>query len=165
MKGHIEQVGSVTASRAGATGAALVVMMAVATVCCAGEIKGHDWPCTFLTQTIPDLEMPVYMDVAEVYSFVIVASAVRLEQVDEETFSGCSQLVAICTFNLTLTCTIEPTGVVPGDYSCSVDPADIDAPFGTATLCAEVRNVRLDSLPAPNKALTVAMIRIRVTPR
>jgi len=165
MKGHFERVTSVTACRAKAAGVVLVVIMALATACSALEIKGHDWPCTFLEQTIPDLEMPVVMDIEGVYRFFIGAAFVKLEQVGEGTYKGCSPLLVICTFDLTMTCSIEPTGVVPGDYSCSIDPPEISPPFGMATLCAEVSNARLDNLPAGRKSLLVAMIKIRVTPK
>ncbi len=165
MKGHSERGTSITACHAATAGAVLAVMMAVAMACSAGEIKTHDWPCVFVEQTIPDLEIPVVMDVVGVYKFLLGASAVRLERVDEGTYRGCSPLIVMCTFDLTVTCSIEPTGVVPGEYSCSVDPPDISPPFGMATLCAEVKNARLDNLPAGKKSLLVAMIKIRVTPR
>ncbi len=164
MKGHLERGASITAHFAATAGAVLLSMMAIAT-CSAQEIKGHDWPCVFTNQEIPDLEIPVVMDVVEVYKFLAGASSVRLERVDEDTYRGCSSLVVICTFDLTIDCTIEPTGVVPGDYSCSVDPPEISAPYGVATLCAEVKNARFDNLPAGKKVLQVAVIKIRVTPK
>jgi hypothetical protein len=165
MKGHFERVTSVTAWRAQAAGVVLVVMMAGAMACSAGEIKGHDWPCTFVRQKIPDLEMPVVMDVENVYSFIIGSVTVKLERVAEGTYRGCSPLPVTCTFDLTLACSIEPTGVVPGEYSCSIDPAEIDAPGAVPTLCAEVTNARLAAAPAGKKSVRVATIRIRVTPR
>ena len=165
MKGHFERVTSVTACRAQAAGVVLAVMMAATTVCRAGEIKTHDWPCNFSLLTITDLEIPVVMDIEKVYRFLITGAAVKLERVDEGTYKGCSTLVVTCTFDLTMSCSIEPTGIVPGEYSCSIDPPEISAPLGTATLCAEVTNARLDDLPAGQKSLLVAVIKIRVTPR
>ena len=164
MKGHFGRVTGVRAHHA-AAGVALVLVTALEGARGAGEIKVHDWPCAFLKQTIPMLEIPVVMDVVEVYRFFVGAGTVRLEPVGGGTYRGCSPLTVTCTFDLTLTCSIEPTGVVPGEYSCSIDSPQIDAPFGVATLCAEVRNARLDNLPAGKKVLQVAVIRIRVTPR
>ena len=165
MKGHFERVTSVTACRAEAAGVVLVVMMAVTMACSAAEIKGHTWPCSFVRQTIPDLQIPVVMEVEQVFSFHIGPAVVILDRVSEGTYRGCSPLPVICSFDLTMACSIEPTGVVPGEYSCSIDPPEISAPMGMATLCAEVTNARLDDLPAGKKSLLVAMIKIRVTPR
>jgi hypothetical protein len=165
MKGHFERVTSAMACRAEAAGVVLAVIAAVTTACRAGEIKGHDWPCGFVRLTITDLEMPVVMDVENVYSFLIGSVTVKLERVEEGTYRGCSPLPVICTFDLTMTCSIEPTGVVPGEYSCSIEPPEISAPGGVATLCAEVTNARLDAAPAGKKSIRVATIRIRVTPR
>ncbi len=165
MTGHIERGTWVTACRAEAAGVVLAGMMAVTMTCRAGEIKAHDWPCAFSVQTIPDLEIPVVMDVVGVYRFFVGAQAIRLERVGEGLYKGCSPLMVMSTFDLTITCSIEPTGVVPGEYSCSVDPPEISAPLGVATLCAEVTNAQLGNLPAGKMSLLVAMIKIRVTPK
>jgi hypothetical protein len=139
--------------------------MTLAMACSAGEIKGHDWPCAFSKLTLSDLHIRVVMDVEQVYQFFIAAPAVRLERVSEGTYTGSSTLTVTCTFDLTMTCSIEPTGVVPGDYSCSVNPAEISAPGGAATLTAELRNAQLGNLPAGKKSLVVARIKICVAPK
>jgi hypothetical protein len=165
MKGHTRRASAFAACRADAAGVILAIILALATICGAGEIKQHEWPCAFLAQTIPDLQIPVVMDVEKVYRFFVFGGAIRLTKVDETTYKGCTTLMVSCTFDLTLTCTIEPTRIVPGDYSCSIDAPDIIAPFGTAKLCAEVQNARVDSLPAGRTSVTVAIIRVRVTPK
>lgn len=165
MKGLLKQATPWRFRRAPAAGGSLAIILALAAVCGAGEIQKRDWPCNFKAQTIPILEVPVVMDLEVVYAFTIFGDAIRLQRVDERTYRGCTTLMVSCTFDLTLFCTIEPTGAMPGDYSCSIDTPEISAPFGTAQLCAEVRNARLDNLPADRKALRVATIKIRVLPK
>ncbi len=144
---------------------ALAVTLAMAMACSAQEIKVHDWPCAFSRLTITDLEIPVFMDIEKVYSFFAMPATIRLEEVDEGTYSGCSPLVVMANFDLTVTSSIEPTGVVPGEYSCSIDPPEIIAPLSTVTVCAEVKNAQLDNLPAGRRLLTVAVIKVRVAPK
>jgi hypothetical protein len=55
--------------------------------------------------------------------------------------------------------------VVPGNYSCSVSPANIDAPGGTLTACAKITDADLSKVPGGTKGVHVANVTIRVVPR
>jgi hypothetical protein len=58
--------------------------------------------------------------------------------------------------DLRLSCSITPTGAVPGTYSCSITGADIRAPGGHADVCARLTDANLLGRP---------VVTIRVVPR
>jgi hypothetical protein len=60
---------------------------------------------------------------------------------------------------------MDGSAVVPGDYSCSVSPANIDAPGGTLTVCARITNADLSRVPGGTKNVHVANVTVRVIPR
>jgi len=55
--------------------------------------------------------------------------------------------------------------VVPGDYSCSVSPANIDAPGGTLTVCAKIAKADLSKVPGGSKGVHVGNVTVKVVPR
>lgn len=129
-----------------------------------GEIKIHEWPCKFIPQEVTAI--PVVMDVG----FWIEIKdqdklKIKLSQVSIHEFTGCTDIVIESNFNLRLSCAITPTGAVPGKWSCSVSPADIDAPGGTATVCATVKEADLSKTPGGSKNVLVATVSVRVIPR
>jgi len=162
MKGHFRRAIPPAARRAGAAGVVLGVVMVVAMTCGAGEIKRDQWPCAFVEKRIPDLKIPVVMDVPKIDSFSISGGSILLKRVSEGTYQGCCTLSVTCTFDLVLDCSIVPTGIVPGDYSCSIDHPEISPPHGTAKVCAEVHNAQTNNLPLSN-SVTVANIKVRLT--
>ena len=132
----------------------------------AGELKIHEWPVQFIPQEIPGLEIPVVMDVGY---YVAIKDQdklrIKLQQISITEYEGCTDMVLETNFNLALSCTINPTGAVGGTYSCSVSPADIDAPGGTTTVCAKLKNANLIDVPGGTKEVEVATVKIWVVPR
>jgi hypothetical protein len=132
----------------------------------AGEIKIHEWPVQFIPQEIPGLEIPVLMDVG---FFVAVKDQdklrIKLQQISITEYEGCTDMVLETNFNLTLSCQITPNGLVGGTYSCSISPADINAPGGTTTVCAKLKNANLVDTPGGTKDVKVATVKILVVPR
>jgi hypothetical protein len=86
-------------------------------------------------------------------------------QIDIHTYEGCTDLQVVTNFNLTLSCSITPTGAIAGQYSATIDGADIDVPGGTATVCAKLKNADLSGKPGGTKNVQVATVTIKVVPR
>ena len=145
---------------------AVVVVVSLAAAAQGGEIKIHEWPCVFIPQEICGLEIPVVMDVGY---WVHVKDQdklkIKLQQKSIHEYEGCTDMVVETNFNLSMSCTITPTGAVGGKYSCSVNPPDIDAPGGTTTLCAKLKSANLGDQPGGKKNVKVATIKIWVVPR
>jgi hypothetical protein len=147
---------------------AAVVLMAV--VAQAGEIKFHEWPTAPIPQEITTI--PVVMDIG---FWVRIKDQnnlrIKLNQDAIHTYSGCTNAVVETNTCLTFSCSIArvnaPGGgaVVPGNYSCSVSPANIDAPGGTLTVCARITDADLSRVPGGTKNVHVANVTVRVVPR
>lgn len=132
----------------------------------AGQLKIHEWPVQYIPQEIPGLEIPILMDVG---FYVAIKDQdklrIKLQQVNIREYEGCTDMVLETNFNLTLSCTITPNGAVGGTYSCSISPADINAPGGTTTVCAKLKNATLVDVPGGSKNVKVATVKILVVPR
>jgi hypothetical protein len=143
---------------------AVAAVAVLASIAPAGEIKLHNWPCQFIPQEIA--EIPVVMDVG---FWVRIKDQdklkIKLNQVDIHTYEGCTTMTVQCNFDLTLSCSISATGAVGGKYSCSVSPADINAPGGTADVCAKLKEANLGDQPGGSKNVKVATVTIKVVPR
>jgi len=130
----------------------------------AGEIKFHEWPVAFIPQEVTTI--PVLMDVG---FYILIRDQdqlkIRLKQTTIKDYDGCTDMVIVSNFDLTLSCSISSTGKVPGDYSCSVSPANIDSPGGTTTVCAKLTNANLGLVPGGTKDVHVANVTIKVVPR
>jgi hypothetical protein len=146
---------------------AAVVLMAVFAQ--AGEIKYHEWPCAPVAQEITTI--PVVMDIG---FWVRIKDQdklkITLSQNSIHSYSGCTSMTVETNSCLTFSCsiskvTVDGSAVVPGDYSCSVSPANIDAPGGTLTACATITNADLSRVPGGTKGVHVANVTIRVVPR
>lgn len=141
---------------------ALTLTVILASVVYGGEIKVHHWPTAFISQEVCDI--PVMMDVQGLWVCRAFAASVKLLPVaGVGNFEGCSTVLVQCNFNLTLTCSIIPTGVVQGTFAASLSETDIDAPGGTTELCVTLT----DAPPAgqPGRNLRVAVVKLTVSPR
>jgi len=135
----------------------------------AGEIKYHEWPCAPIAQEITTI--PVVMDVGY---WVRIKDQdklkITLSQNSIHSYSGCTNATVETNSCLTFSCSIAKVSkdgsvVVPGDYGCSVSPANIDAPGGTLTVCATLNNADLGKVPGGSKGVHVANVTIKVVPR
>ena len=136
----------------------------LATTAQAGEIKIHDWPCEFIFQELSTI--PVVMDVG--YWVRIKDQSklkIKLQQKSIHEYEGCTDMKVECNLNVSLSCSISATGAVPGQYSASLNPADIDTPGGTVTVCAKLKNADLSKTPGGSKNVHVATVTIKVKPR
>ena len=146
---------------------AAVALLAVAVQ--AGEIKYHEWPCTPTPQEITTI--PVVMDVG--YWVKIPDQdklKIELKQDAIHDYSGCTNATVETNSCLTFSCSISKISqdgnvVVPGDYSCSVSPANLDAPGGTLTVCAKIAKADLSKVPGGTKGVHVANVTVKVVPR
>jgi hypothetical protein len=148
---------------------AVAVMVLMAVVAQAGEIKYHEWPCAPIAQEITTI--PVVMDVGYWVRIKDQGSLkITLSQDSIHSYSGCTSMTVETNSCLTFSCSIAKVSkdgqvVVPGDYSCSVSPANIDAPGGSLTVCARISNADLSKVPGGSKGVHVANVTIRVVPR
>ncbi len=139
---------------------AVVVLAAAAS---GGELKGQVWPVDFVPQEIVDI--PVVMDVGYWVYIVNQNDIIKLRQVSIHRYEGCLDLEVHCNFNLTLSCSVAATGAIGGQYSCSLEGADIDVPGGISTVCAQLENAELSGRPGGSRNVHVATVTIRVVPR
>jgi len=141
---------------------AAVALLAVAAQ--AGEIKIHEWPCEFIFQEVA--QIPVVMDVG---FWVKIKDQdklkIKLSQKSIHEYEGCTDINVECNFNITMSCSISATGAVPGSYSCSINPASLSAPGGTATVCAKLKDADLSKTPGGSKGVHVATVTIKVKPK
>jgi hypothetical protein len=146
---------------------AVGVLMAVGAQ--AGEIKYHEWPCAPVPQEITTI--PVTMDIG--YWIRIKDQGdlvIKMAQQAIHTYFGCVNAVVETNTCLTFSCSIasvtrDGAAVVPGTYSCTVDPADIDAPGGTISVCARLTDADLSRVAGGTKNVHVANVTLRVVPR
>jgi hypothetical protein len=134
------------------------------TTATAGELQLDVWPVQFIPQEIT--EIPVVMDIG---FFVAIDNQedlrIKLRQVSINEYEGCTDVSLRTNFNLTLSCRITPTEVIDGEYSCSVSPADIDSPGGTASVCAKLENADLVDVAGGTRDVKVATVTLLVVPR
>jgi hypothetical protein len=110
-------------------------------------------------------EIPVVVDVGHWIAFTNHDDTIKLQPIDSCTYEGRLDLKVRCNFNLSLSCTITPTGVVDGRYSCFIENGDMDAPGGTARVYARLQEANLASVIAGTKDLHVATVTIQIRPR
>jgi len=129
----------------------------------AGEIKTHTWPCTFTPIQIATI--PVKMDVG--YWVAIENQGdlvINMAQESIHVYSGCTNISVKCNVAVTLSCSITPTGDVPGDYSCSITSPNIPFGGGTTQVCARLENANLSGVPGGTTGKQVASVKISVVP-
>jgi len=129
----------------------------------AGELRYGYWPSSYVPQELVDI--PVLMDVGFWVHVLNQDDVIKLRQVSIHEYEGCLDLEVLCNFKLTLSCSITPTNAVEGQYSCSMQGADIDPPEGIATVCAQLKDAKLGSQPGGSRDVHVATVTIRVVPR
>jgi hypothetical protein len=150
---------------------AVAVAVVLAASVQAGEIKFHQWPTVPVPQEIAVI--PVVVDIG---FWIRIKNQpglrIVLSQISIQDYQGCVNVTVETNTNVTFSCSIarvlDPgTGqpVLPGDYSCSVDPANIDRPGGTMQVCARVRNPNLGAIPGGTRGVHVANVTLRVVPR
>jgi hypothetical protein len=147
-----------------------VVAAALLAACArAGEIKYHEWPMAPIPQEVTTI--PVTMDIGY---WVRIKDQdnlkIVLSQDSIHTYSGCTSMVVETNSNLTFSATItkvakDGNAIVPGDYSTSVSPANLDAPGGTLSVCAKLTNADLSKVPGGSKNVHVANVTVKVVPR
>ena len=142
----------------------VATLLAIASGASAGEIKIHEWPVAFIPQEVTAI--PVVMDIGY---YVAIQDQdnlrIKLRQTAIREYSGCTDVVINSNFDLTLSSDIMPTVALGGDYSCSVSPADVDAPGGTVSVCADLRDANLLGVPGGTTDVHVATVTLKVVPR
>jgi hypothetical protein len=129
----------------------------------AGEIKLHVWPTQYIPQEVTTI--PVVMDVGFWMEIVNQNTKIKLQQINIHTYEGCTDLEVRTNFNLTLSCSITPTGAIQGQYAAFIDGPNINVPGGIATVCARLTNANLSGKPGGTKNVQVATVTIKVVPR
>jgi len=138
---------------------ALVILLASSVR--AGDIKFHHWPASFVSQEI--CEIPVVMDVGLV-GCRLSGFRIKLRQVGVGAFKGCGSVYVQCTDNVTLSCSIVPTGVVPGTYAASLAESDFNAPGGTTRLCVTLTDAQAGS-QGGRRNVRVAVVTVTLSSR
>jgi len=148
---------------------AVAVLAVLAVAAQAGEIKYHEWPTAPVPQEITTI--PVVMDVGY---WVRIKDQDKLKIVLKQDaihdYSGCTNATVETNTSLKFSVSIskvkkDGSDVVPGDYSASVSPADIDAPGGTLTICAKIAKADLGKVPGGSKGVHVGNVKVTVVPR
>ena len=142
---------------------ALAYVLLLASSVQGGELKLHRWPMS-APQAIPVHDIPVLMDVVDASVCRVVGTPVKLLRVAARTFEGCGSVLVQCSINVTLSCSIVPTGAVPGTYSASLSQEDIDAPGGVTRLCVKLTDAHPGG-EAGKTNVEVAIVTIRVCAR
>jgi hypothetical protein len=143
---------------------ALVALLTVAAQ--AGELKYYSWPTGgFIPQEITTI--PVVMDVGY---WVRIKDQdklqIKLNQINVHEYEGCCDMVVECNMNVTLSASVAALAAVPGKYSISkLDPAGINAPGGTSTVCVKLKEADLSKTPGGSKNVQVATVTIKVVPQ
>ncbi|RPJ32877.1 MAG: hypothetical protein EHM35_11095 [Planctomycetaceae bacterium] len=142
---------------------AVVALLAVGVQ--AGEIKTHEWPCTFVALEITSI--PVVMDIGY-YVRIKDQDKLKIKLVQDEQdihkFKGCVDMVVESNFNLVLSASISKTGAIDGDYAVSLDPSSANAGSTTVKVCATLTKANLTGQAAGTKDVQVATVKIKVKP-
>lgn len=79
-------------------------------------------------------------------------------------YSGCTDIRVDTNSAISILCSIQPTGAVPGNWTCSVQPTEVSPPGGAATVCATVKDADLTRTRGGSRNVHVATISIKVVP-
>ncbi|MBN2592075.1 MAG: hypothetical protein JXA81_01105 [Sedimentisphaerales bacterium] len=112
--------------------------------------------------------IPVVMDVGMYVEILDVQDlSIKLQQVEFETYEGCTEIRIKSNFDLQLMCKIKPTGMVPGKYSCWIDnpkvPLDLSENVAVRNVCVKAEKVKI-LYTAPGSDVHVADVTITVMP-
>lgn len=112
--------------------------------------------------------IPVKMDIGMYVEILDVQKlSIKLQQVEFETYEGCTEIRIKSNFDLELVCKIKPTGMVPGEYSCSIDNPkvhlDLSENVTVRNVCVKAEKVKI-LYAAPGSDVHVADVTITVIP-
>ena len=112
--------------------------------------------------------IPVIMDIGMYVEILDIRNlSIKLKQVEFETFEGCTEIRIRNNFDLELGCRVKPTGLVPGDFSCSIDnpkvPLDLSENVAVRKVCVKAEKVKILSTP-PGLDVHVADVTITIVP-
>ena len=131
----------------------------------AGELKVHTWPCIPGPKDICDIR--VVMDIGY-WIYIKCPCQIKLYEVGFNKYQGCASLEVECNFDVKLSCSIAPTGVVPGEYSCTLIPDFVIAPGAPPNiepvLCVNLENADLTRNIGGLKNVHVATVTITALP-
>jgi hypothetical protein len=147
----------------------LMVASAHATSPQSDFIEVSDWPKHWVDDEVDICAIPVYM---ELPGFAKVLNQdeleIRIKSLDLDTYAGCTDFELIAAIDVVLGCRIQSNGTVGGDYSCSIENAQVDATGPTTpavrTACVRLDNVDFSYLPAPGEGLNVATLTLTIAP-
>ena len=112
--------------------------------------------------------IPVVMDVGMYVEILDMRNlSIKLKQVEFDTYEGCTEIRIKSNFDLQLGCKVKSTGMVPGEYSCSIDnpkvPLDLSENVVVRNVCVKAENVKT-LYAAPGLDVHVADVTITVMP-
>ena len=112
--------------------------------------------------------IPVVMDIGMYVEILDVRSlSIKLKQVEFETYEGCTEIRIKSNFDLELGCMVKSTGMVPGEYSCSIDnpkvPLDLSENVVVRKVCVKAEKVKI-LYTAPGLDVHVADVTVTVMP-
>jgi opacity protein-like surface antigen len=143
--------------------AVVAVLLAVAAQ--AGEIKVHDWPMTEPEPIPQDVcTINVIMDIGYWIECVNQDDDLKLIQKHIHSYENCMTLEIRSNFRAQLSCSISPTGVVPGDYTCDLDPTVAEVGTSYVSLCVQLHNADLSGAVGGTSDVHVATVTIKVLP-
>ena len=112
--------------------------------------------------------IPVVMDIGMYVEILDVRSlSIKLKQVTFDTYEGCTDIRIKSNFDLELGCIVKSTGMVPGEYSCSIDnpkvPFDLSENVVVRNVCVKAEKVKV-LYTAPGLDVHVADVTVTVMP-
>jgi hypothetical protein len=112
--------------------------------------------------------IPVIMDVGTYVEILNVEDlSIKLQQVELETFQGCTEIKIKSNVDLEILCKVKPTGIVPGKYSCWIDNPKVPFDFSdrptVRNICVKAEKVQILHA-APGLDVHVADVTLTVMP-
>lgn len=112
--------------------------------------------------------IPVVMDVGMYVEILNVKNlSIKLQQIEFETYQGCTEVEIKSNFDLEILCKVKPTGVVPGKYSCWIDNPKVPFDFSdrpvVRKVCVKAEKVQILHV-APGSDVHVADVTLTVMP-
>jgi hypothetical protein len=112
--------------------------------------------------------IPVVMDIGMYVEVLDIRNlSIKLKQVEFDTFEGCTEIQIRNNFDLELGCKVKPTGIVPGEYSCSIDnpkvPLDLSENVAIRKVCVKAEKVKILYTP-PGLDVHVADVMVTIVP-
>lgn len=139
----------------------------------AGEVKVEavnipaykGWPGHWVCDKVKVCDIDVIMCIPY-WIHIEDQDPIKLTQVTIHEWSGCKTTAVDCNFDATLSCYVTAVTGVVGEWSCSIDPANIPACGCETTICVTVKKLDLKSLPGEptENDVKVATLTIEVIP-